>query len=86
MQTLYFGIRCRSSGVRIGRSVRLNSRRNIELWQDVTIGDYCRMYAGVNPRSISIGDGTVVHEFCILRSSGGTALLTLFVCSTGMGV
>jgi len=71
LRTVYAGIGRRASGVLIGRQVRLVSRKYIQLGRRVHIGDFCRIFGGSRPDSISIGDGTVIHDFCILRTSAG---------------
>lgn len=71
MRTIYAGIGYKSDGLRIGRFVRLGSRKHIEFGQNVFISDFCRLFAGTEPKSIDIGANTFIHEFCILRAFRG---------------
>jgi len=71
LHTVYAGIGRRSSGMRLGKSVRLWNRGHICLGSDVHIGDFCRVLAGARSDSIRIGDRTFIHDFCILRTAGG---------------
>jgi acetyltransferase-like isoleucine patch superfamily enzyme len=61
------GIGARGARLSLGRHVNLRKRRNMCLGRDVTIGDFCRVSGGCQRNSLTIGDGTFVHEYCILR-------------------
>jgi acetyltransferase-like isoleucine patch superfamily enzyme len=69
--TVYAGTGRMGRGVCIGRRVTLGSRRCITLADRVTIGDYCQLHGGKRPESLSIGESTFVHSFCILRAFNG---------------
>lgn len=71
LRTIYAGIGNRDPGVRIGTHVRLGSRRNIQLGRSARIGDFCRILAGAASSPIAIGDSTVIHDFCVLRTFRG---------------
>jgi acetyltransferase-like isoleucine patch superfamily enzyme len=72
LYTVYSGIGKVGNRVNIGRAVTISSRKNLVLGDDVTIADYCRISGGKNPGSVSIGERSFIHQFCMLRPFGGS--------------
>lgn len=65
------GIGRRGSRLRVGPSARLCGRKNICIGNDVCVGGYCRLSTSRPSGSIHVGDRTFIHEFCIVKASGG---------------
>jgi len=71
LNTIYAGIGQIETATYIHSCVTLGSRVNIRLERNVYIGKYCKLSAGIKPASLKIGQRTVIHEFCILKSAEG---------------
>jgi len=68
MNLYYMGLGKKGRKIVIGSNVAISSRRNIALGSNVRIGNHCRISAGRLKNAISLGDRSVVHDFCVLRT------------------